>query len=127
MWNKRHHRLKRAIAQALMLRDRRDCASVADYKQFLRLLLAQLNAGRRNRLKVEMPYLRALPERRLESTRRVSVKVDSGSILAPAAQLRQQFDLLPGVPNLNDFGAQARLHLFADQPAVDREYTFRST
>ena len=77
----RHHRLKRAIDQALMLRGRRDFASVEDYKQFLRLLLAQLKAGRRDRLKVEMQYLRALPERRLESAQRVSVKVDSGSII----------------------------------------------
>ena len=77
----RHHRLKRAIDQALMLRGRRDFASVEDYKQFLRLLLAQLKAGRRDRLKVEMQYRRALPERRLESAQRVSVKVDSGSII----------------------------------------------
>lgn len=77
----RHHRLKRAIDQALMLRGSRDFASVADYKRFLRLLLAQLNAGRRERLKVEMQYLRALPEGRLESTKRVKVRVDSGSII----------------------------------------------
>ena len=77
----RHHRLKRALDQALMLRGSRDFATVADYKQFLRLLLVQLNAGRRDRLKVEMQYLRALPERRLDSTKRMKVRVDSGSII----------------------------------------------
>ena len=77
----RHHRLKRAVDQTLMLRGSRDFASVADYKQFLRLLLAQLNAGRRERLKVEMQYLKALPEQRLETTKRVKVKVDSGSLI----------------------------------------------
>jgi hypothetical protein len=77
----RHHRLKRAIDQALMLRDSRDFASLADYKQFLRLLLAQLNAGRRDRVKGEMQYLRALPERRLESSKQVKVRVDSGSVV----------------------------------------------
>jgi len=77
----RHHRLKRAIDQALMLRDSRDFVSLADYKQFLRLLLAQLNAGRRDRVKVEMQYLRALPDRRLESSKRVKVRVDSGSVI----------------------------------------------
>ena len=41
----RRHRLKRAIDQALMLRGSRDFTSGADYKQFLRLLPAQLNAG----------------------------------------------------------------------------------
>jgi hypothetical protein len=77
----RHHRLKRAIDQALMLRGSSDFASLADYKQFLRLLLAQLNAGRRERVKVEMQYLRALPDRRLESSKRVKVRVDSGSAI----------------------------------------------
>lgn len=77
----RHHRLKRAVAQALMLRGSHDFAGVAQYKQFLRELLGQLNAGRRDRLQVEMQYLKALPERRLESLKRVRVKVDSGSLI----------------------------------------------
>ena len=77
----RHHRFKRAVNQALLLRGGRDFTSVADYKQFLRGLVTQLNAGRRERLKVEMQYLKALPEGRLESIKRVTVKVDSGSII----------------------------------------------
>ena len=32
-------------------------------------------------MKVEVPYLKALPEGRLESTKRVKVKVDSGSVI----------------------------------------------
>ena len=76
-----HHRLKRAVEQTLLLRGSRDFASVADYQEFLRRLLAQLNAGRRERLAVEMQYLRALPERRLESVKHEKVKVDSGSII----------------------------------------------
>ena len=44
-------------------------------------LLKQLNAGRRERLQAEMQYLKALPERRLESLKRVRVKVDSGSLI----------------------------------------------
>ncbi len=77
----RHYRLKRAVGQALMLRDSRDFQSADEYKEFLRLLLAQLNAGRRDRLKIEMQYLQALPERRLESVKRERVKVDSGSLI----------------------------------------------
>src|SRR5207302_5339807 len=73
--------LKKAMEQALLLRDSRDFASVAHYETFLRTLLAQLNAGRRTRLAEEMPYLRALPERRLESAKRQRVKVDSGSLV----------------------------------------------
>jgi Mu transposase, C-terminal domain len=77
----RHHRLKRAIGQALMLRDSRDFHSTEEYKKFLGLLLAQLNAGRRDRLRIEMQYLRPLPEGRLESVKRERVKVDSGSLI----------------------------------------------
>lgn len=77
----RHYRLKKAMEQALLLRDSREFASVAQYETFLRTLLAQLNAGRRQRLADEMQYLRALPERRLESAKRERVKVDSGSLV----------------------------------------------
>jgi hypothetical protein len=77
----RHYRLKRAMDQALLLRGSRDFASVDGYQEFLARLLAQLNAGRRDRLAVEMQYLRALPARRMESGKRTMVKVDSGSII----------------------------------------------
>lgn len=77
----RHYRLKRAINQALMLRGSRDFASLAEYQKFLRLLLAQLNAGRRERVKTEIQYLRALPDSRLESHKRLKVRVDSGSVI----------------------------------------------
>jgi hypothetical protein len=77
----RHYRLKRAVGQALMLRNSHDFTSTSEYKEFLRSLLAQLNAGRRDRLRIEMQYLRPLPERRLESVKRERVKVDSGSLV----------------------------------------------
>lgn len=77
----RHYRLKKALEQALLLRGSREFASVAQYEAFVRALLAQLNAGRRQRLAEEMQYLRALPDRRLESAKRERVKVDSGSLV----------------------------------------------
>ncbi len=77
----RHYRLKRAIDQALLLRGGRDFSSTDEYKQFLRALLVQLNAGRRERLRHEMQYLRPLPSGRLEGLRRERVKVDSGSLI----------------------------------------------
>lgn len=77
----RHYRLKKAVEQALLLRDSRDFAGVGQYETFIRTLLAQLNAGRRQRLAEEMQYLRALPDRRLESAKRERVKVDSGSLV----------------------------------------------
>jgi hypothetical protein len=77
----RHYRLKRAVDQSLLLRDGRDFASVNEYKAYLRSLVAQLNAGRRERLRIEMQYLRPLPAGRLESRKRERVKVDSGSLI----------------------------------------------
>ncbi len=77
----RHYRLKRAVDQSLLLRDGRDFSSVDEYKTWLRALVAQLNAGRRDRLRIEMQYLQALPAGRLEGMKRERVKVDSGSLI----------------------------------------------
>ncbi len=77
----RHHRFKRAMDQALMLRGSRDFASTEDYRLFVKALLAQLNAGRRARLAEEIAVLRSLPERRTESYKRELVRVDSGSLI----------------------------------------------
>ena len=52
-----------------------------EYKKFVRALVIQLNAGRRERLRHEMPYLGPLPAGRLESMKRERVKVDSGSLI----------------------------------------------
>jgi hypothetical protein len=77
----RHYRLQRALEQALLLRGSRDFASVDEYGSFLGRLFAQLNSGRRGRLAEEMELLRPLPDRRLESAKRVRVRVNSGSLI----------------------------------------------
>jgi len=77
----RHHRFKRALAQELMLRGSKNFGSVEDYKEFVKGLLARLNAGRKTRLEEEIAVMKDLPERRLESCKRERVKVDSGSLI----------------------------------------------
>ena len=77
----RHHRFKRAVEQALLLRGSRDFADRAEYAAFLAALLAQLNAGRRERLAEEWKVLRGLPPRRLEGYTRLRAAVDSGSLI----------------------------------------------
>jgi transposase len=74
-----HRNFKRALDQALMMRDSRDFASRADYEAFLKAAFAQLNAGRRSRFDEELKVLGRLPLRRLESFTRETVKVGSGS------------------------------------------------
>src|ERR1035438_4121666 len=76
-----HHRFKRAVEQALLLRGSRDFGNRAEYAQFLKDLFAQRNAGRRARLAEEMAVMRELPARRMESAKRERVKVDSGSLI----------------------------------------------
>jgi len=77
----RHHRFKRALAQALMLRGSSDFIDRAEYAEFVHKLFAQLNAGRRDRLAEELPILRRLPPRRLEACRRSDVGVSRSSTI----------------------------------------------
>lgn len=77
----RHHRFKRAVDQALMLRGSRDFETREEYDRFLRKLFSQLNAGRRERFEEELGVLRRLPNRRLESFTRETVRVGQGSTI----------------------------------------------
>jgi hypothetical protein len=63
------------------LRGSRDFANEAEYAQFLKNLMAQRNAGRRQRLAEELAVMRELPARRMESAKRERVRVDSGSLI----------------------------------------------
>ena len=71
----RHHRLKRAVDQALMLRGSRDFASREEYEQFLEKLFDQLNSGRRERFKEELAVLRRLPRKRHDDYTQIECKV----------------------------------------------------
>lgn len=75
----RHHRLKRAVEQALLLRCSSDFASREEYGLFLKKLFSQLNAGRRKRFDEELDVLKSLPGKRLEdfTTYRVNVRRNS--------------------------------------------------
>jgi len=77
----RHHRFKRAVEQALLLRGSRDFESRESYETFLRNLFAQLNAGRSKRLGEELAVLRRLPQQRLPAFRREEVTVGSHSTI----------------------------------------------
>lgn len=78
----RHHRFKRAVEQALMLRGSRDFESRLEYEAFLQGVLDQLNRPRRERLEEELKHLRRLPARWLESSKRVQALVrQSGTIV----------------------------------------------
>lgn len=75
----RHHRYKRALEQSLLLRGSRDFESLEEYRGYLKHLFKQLNAGRRVRLQEELDLLSPLPGKRLDSCRKLKVRVTAGS------------------------------------------------
>ena len=77
----RNHRFKRAVQQALLLRGSFDFDSIDEYRNFLHMLFARLNRGRRERFQEEQRVLRNLPERRLESCTRLEVGVGRASTI----------------------------------------------
>jgi hypothetical protein len=77
----RHHRFKRAVDQALMLRGSRDFADVQAYVEFLQALTKQLNRGRQSRFAEELKVIRGLPPVRVEAVKRLEARVDCGSLI----------------------------------------------
>ncbi len=76
-----HHRFKRAVKQALLLRGSHDFPSQEAYEVFLREVCERRNAGRQQAVANERPFLKPLPARRLESFRRLCVRVQPGSTI----------------------------------------------
>jgi len=77
----RHHRFKKALDQALMLRGSRDFTSRKEYESFLAKLFQQLNAGRREKLAEELKVLQRLPAHKLPACKPLRVKVSSGATI----------------------------------------------
>lgn len=77
----RHYRFQRALNQTLLLRGSRDFDSKDEYRAFLNNLFEQLNSGRMQKLHEELDQLRPLPDRRMESAKRVRARVNSGSLV----------------------------------------------
>ena len=75
----RHHRLKRAVEQALLLRGSRDFESRGTYEGFLKNLLRRCNLGREVRLKEELAVMGRLPARRLDDYTPLGVTVSPSS------------------------------------------------
>jgi len=76
-----HHRFKRGVDQALMLRGSRDFEDRSAYSSFLRQLLARRNGGRKVRFAEELRSLRPLPRQRLDAGKRLLVRVGPSSTI----------------------------------------------
>jgi hypothetical protein len=76
-----HHRFKRAVEQALLLRGSREFAQRCDYESFLCEILAGRNRGRGEKLREELERMHALPLSRLDDFRRLQVQVNAFSTI----------------------------------------------
>lgn len=77
----RHYRFKQALEQSLMLRGTGEFSSREEYESFLQKLFIQLNAGRKDRFKEEQDLLGRLPPDRLNSYKRLKVRVGPSSTI----------------------------------------------
>lgn len=77
----RHHRFKRALEQALWLRGSPDFNTREDDAAFVEQLFHQRNSTRRERFREEQAPLRPLPDRRLETANRLTVRVGPSSTI----------------------------------------------
>jgi hypothetical protein len=77
----RHYRFKKTVEQQLMLRGSKDFSGIEEYQAFLNDIFTQLNAGRMDKYNEELKLLRRLPDGRLESVHKISVKVTRGSTI----------------------------------------------
>ncbi len=76
-----HYRFKKAVEQALLLRGSKDFQDRREYTMFICRLFARRNAGRKDRIAEEQKTLRPLPKGRLETRRRLDVRVGQGSTI----------------------------------------------
>ena len=79
-----HHRFKRAVQQALLLRGSREFSSRAEYEMFLGEIFSGRNRGRADKLLEELERMRDLPLSRLDDFRRERVRVSVFSTLRVA-------------------------------------------
>jgi len=76
-----HYRFKKAVDQALMLRDSRDFSSLQGYRHFLKVIFDQRNKGRSVRFNEEIQYLKPLPSYRIDAVKRFTVRVGPSSTI----------------------------------------------
>jgi transposase InsO family protein len=76
-----HNRLKKMVAQQLMLRGSRDFESHEDYRIYLEKIFRKLNSRNSAKIKEEVKYLRALPSQKIDCCKREIVRVKTWSTI----------------------------------------------
>ena len=102
-----HGHIKRRIAQALLLRESADFASIADYRRWLDALVGRFNRRCSEALSIEREQLQALPARRTTDYSEQVVPVTTSSTI----EVKR---VLYSVPS-RLVGERLRLHIFDDR------------
>jgi transposase InsO family protein len=102
-----HGHIKRRIAQALLLRDSADFASVEEYRQWLDALVGRFNRRCSEALAVEREKLQALPARRTTDYSEQVVAVTTSSTI----EVKRVLYSVPA----RLVGERLRLHIFDDR------------
>ena len=101
----RNYRFKKAVEQALLLRGNRNFDDRTAYEHFLHKLFAQLNAGRNKRFMREQAVLYRLPKRRIDSCKRLEMKV------GPSSTIRANHNVYSVESRLIGENIQVRLYM----------------
>ncbi len=101
----RNYRFKKAVDQALLLRGNRNFDDRTSYEEFLHKLFIQLNAGRNKRFMEEQAVLHRLPKRRIDSCKRLEVKV------GPSSTIRANHNVYSVESRLIGENIQVRLYM----------------
>ncbi len=102
-----HGHIKRRIAQALLLRESADFASLEDYRQWLDALVGRFNRRCSEALAVEREKLQALPARRTTDYSEQVVPVTTSSTI----EVKRVLYSVPA----RLIGERLRLHIFDDR------------
>ncbi len=121
-----HYRFKTAVEQALLLRGSRDFSDLAAYRSFLRSIFRMRNAGRSKRFAEELPKLKSLPERRLESRKRIRTRVGRGSTVRLAKNVYSVHSRLIGETVDAWLGAD-QIEIWYGQKKIDQFPRLRGT
>lgn len=76
-----HFRFRNAVDQRLRLHGSREFATMAEYREFLRAIVKERNASRKEKLDQELECMRPLPARRLDAFREQDVTVRRSSVV----------------------------------------------
>jgi transposase InsO family protein len=102
-----HGHIKRRIAQALLLRESADFASIDDYRQWLDALVGRFNRRCSEALAIEREKLQALPVRRTTDYSEQVVSVTTSSTI----EVKRVLYSVPA----RLIGERLRLHIFDDR------------